>query len=347
MASNFMHDFGGSRLDAYDPQPFMDEDAKDEDEQDERVDLDYEDPAERWRALDATVPTYWDLHDWQDCPVRFIDGKDVGETVAWVRAPGGYPVPIRLDQVGGVVIEVNNRACRRVYYVSDPVVSLVTQPFPWQAVEGFGVDLQAHGFRLLSALPPDGQCSYDFEKMRKAAQNRCLTEMTVLEQAALAQDPQTPTVVDGRLEPRRGGFDPATSPVYGVIKTHMKTYLHPIGMQVLYDLEHGQRTPLFHIQQQNLSVVSWYIRLGKTVRSMPNYGLIRVEVPVDWFEKNGHDHRFVNQLTHLLCWYRCRQQSYGRAAISIHPIVHAEESLGACFRDTKRLISHFCRVFGL
>jgi hypothetical protein len=118
-------------------------------------------------------------------------------------------------------------------------------------------------------------------------------------------------------------------------------------MQVLYALEHGQRTPLFRIVQHNLSVVTWYVRLGNASRSMPNYGLVRVEVPTVWFEAQNHDAQFVNQLTRLLCLYRCRQQSYGRAAISLHPIVRAEESLGACFRHTGRLVSHFCRVFNL
>jgi hypothetical protein len=361
MSSNFIHDFGGCRLGQYDPQPFMDEEAGEEAEQGEKVDLCYEGIApEDWHALDAAVPTNWCPHDWPERPVRFIDGKDVSETVAWVRAPGGYPVPIRLGQIGSVVMDVVDQSCRRAYYTSEPVVSLVTQPFPWEAVESFGVDLQKHGFRLLSALPPLDEsvmppvhrCSYDFEKMRKAAQNRCTDEMTVLEQAAIAQQDQLPTVVDGRLEPRRGGFSSDKSPVYGVIKTHWKTYLHPQGMQVLYTMEHGQRTPLFRIDRHNRSVVTWsvvtwYVRLGKASRSMPNYGLIRVEVPTAWFEAQHYDEQFVNRLTHLLCLYRCRQQSYGRAAISLHPIVRGEESLRACFRHPGRLMSYFCRIFNL
>jgi hypothetical protein len=364
MTSNFIHDFGGCRLDWYDPQPVMEDGANDDDEQGEKVDLSYEGIApEHWQALDAAVPADWQPHDWPERPVRFIDGKDVGDTVAWVRAPGGYPVPIRLGQIGSIVMDVVDQSCRRAYYTSEPVVSLVTQPFPWEAVESFGVDLQKHGFRLLSALPPLDEsvtpavrrCSYDFEKMRKAAQNRCTDEMTVLEQAAIAQLAQIPTVVDGRLEPRRGGFTSDTSPIYGVIKTHQKTYLHPRGMQVLYALEHGQRTPLFRIDRYNRntppvvtwSVVTWYVRLGQASHSMPNYGLIRVEVPTAWFEAQHHDAQFVNRLTRLLCRYRCRQESYGRAAISLHPIVRAEESLGACFRHTGRLVSSFCRIFDL
>lgn len=346
MVSTFLQDFGACRLDRYNPPPQMEEDA-DESAPDEHVDLNYEVPADRWRPLDTTLPSGWDPDSWPERPTRFIDGKDVGETVAWVRAPGGYPVPIRLAQIGSVVMEVADRVCRRAFYVAEPVVSLVTQPFPWDAIEAFALDLQACGLRLLPAVPPDGQCSYDFEKMRKAAQNRSMTEMTVLEQAMLARSSMAPTVVDGRLEPRRRGFDPSTSAVYGVIKTHWKQYLHGPGMQVLYALEHGQRTPLFRLDEHNLSVVTWYVRLGEASLSMPNYGLIRVEVPAAWFEARGRGEDFVRRLTHLLCLYRCRSNSYARAAISLHPIVRAEESLGACFRDGSRLTSHFCNVFKL
>src|SRR5262245_55995305 len=170
MLSNFIHDFGGCRLDWYDPQPVMDDSMNEDDEPGEQVDLSYEGIApEHWQALDATVPADWHPHDWPEHPIRFIDGKDVGETVAWVRAPGGYPVPIRLGQIGSIVMDVVEQSCHRAYYVSEPVVSLVTQPFPWEAVESFGVDLQKHGLRLLSALPPLDtsvtpavrRCSYD------------------------------------------------------------------------------------------------------------------------------------------------------------------------------------------
>ena len=32
---------------------------------------------------------------------------------------------------------------------------MVTDVFPWEEVEGFAADLQAHGGRLLPARPPD------------------------------------------------------------------------------------------------------------------------------------------------------------------------------------------------
>jgi len=199
---------------------------------------------------------------------------------------------------------------------------------------------------LLPAFPPDGVPSYDFEKMRKAAQNRSNDEMGVLEEAALAQRSGVPSVVDGRLEPRQGGFDPGQSPVFGVIKTHYKNYLHSMGMQLLYQLDIGQRTPVFSLPKEKLSVVSWYLRLSGGGMT-PNWGIVRIEVPMQWFEARGRDWDFVDRLSRTIFEYRCRERSYSRAAVSLHPIVRAEESLGALFSPTSVLTNRFYRLVGL
>src|SRR5205807_9777685 len=111
-----------------------------------------------------------------------------------------------------------------------------------------------------------------------AAQNRSNDEMSVLEELALAQYAEIPSVVDGRLEPRVGGFDPEESPVVGVIKKHMKDYLHPRGMQLLYELRIGQRTPVFSLKQRNLDVISWYLRIASGDGNTPDIGYVRIEL---------------------------------------------------------------------
>ena len=56
------------------------------------------------------------------------------------------------------------------------------------------------------------------EPMRKRAQNRSNYEMEVLEEVALCQDTEVPTVVDGRLEPRiNSNKDLQLCPIVGVI----------------------------------------------------------------------------------------------------------------------------------
>ena len=187
--------------------------------------------------------------------------------------------------------------------------------------------------------------------MRKAAQNRSLDEMGVLDEAVLDLVANVPTVVDGRLEPRVGGFDSSCSPVFGVIKTHRETYLHPLGLQILYRLEPGKRSPAFAMRRstsRRLPVVSWYVRLAGGAASMPSWGYVRVEASLKFFEdRQQQDFSVLDRLSQTLYRYRCRQPSYGRAPVSLHPIVRGEASLGALFTPFGVLRSRFYRLNAL
>lgn len=348
---DFLRQYRAQRLDAYDPQPPLYDEPTDGEPAPPGVLRDYElgvDEAS-WDPRKVVVKDSWRPEDWSERPVRFIDGKDVGRTVAWLQAPGGYPIPIRLSEIGGVDIRVEDGICRRDYAVVERVVSMVVDPFPWTEIEAFAVALQRHGFRLLPATPPDNRLSYDFEKMRKAAENRSNTEMAVLEEAVLSREHLIPTVVDGRLEPRSGGFRHDRSPVVGVIKTHRRNYLHARGLQVLYQLDVGERTPLFLLREARPQVVSWYVRLSGEHGLMPNTGIVRIEVARAWFEDRSWPERlaYVGHLSHLLHAYRCRDAAYARAAVSLHPIVRGERLLGALFTPTERLTNRFYHLTNL
>jgi hypothetical protein len=350
MSLSFLHQYGCQRDTSYVDQPplFNAPDSEDESGPEE-ADLNYEIEANEWKALLPRVPDRWKASDWPERPLRFIDGKDAGYTVAWLRAPGGYPIPVRLSEIGSVATELIDGVPRRTFQIVERVVSMVVDPFPWDEVESFAAALQQHGFRLLAAEPPEGKVSYDFESMRKAAQNRSNDEMGVLEEAAISQAALKPTIIDGRLEPRQGGLDQDHSPAVGVVKTHHKNYLHALGMRLLYDLRPGERTPCFGLREQRFPVVSWYLRLSPAGTSTPNWGIIRVEVPLHWFEALGLDEqlRTVSLLCRMLCQYRCRDQDYSRAAVSLHPIVRAEELLGALFTSPNLLTTRFYRLTGL
>lgn len=343
----FLHDFGGHRLAAYDPQPELLDagfDAGSGDADPAEVIWDYEVDADQWTAIPITGKQYCLSDTWAERPRRFVDGKDVGRTIAWLRAPGGYPIPIRLSEIGATSVRVVGGQCRRESEVVERAVSMVADPFPWDRVEAFAAALQGHKFRLLVAKKPDNKLSYDFEVMRKASENRSNTEMGVLEKAMLALAADEPSIVDGRLEPREGGFDQSASPVAGVIKTHWKRYLHAKGMQLLYQLTAGQRTPLFSLPKEKLPVVSWYVRLAGSPAAMPNWGLVRVEVPLKWFGQRTDRSEYANRLSRLLCDYRSRDSSYDRAPVSLHPIVRAEQLLGALFTPGNALVHRFYRL---
>lgn len=348
-ATDFVRVYGGSRLTSYPPQPPLlgEADENEFDEEEKKPDLDYEIHHDDWSPRTVALPSSWRAVDWADRPVRFVDGKDAGETVTSLTSPDGYPVPVRLSEVGGVVVEVRDGICRRTFVQVERVVAMVADVFPWHEVEAFARALQESGMSLLVAHPPGGEPSYDLEKMRKAAQNRSMDEMVGLESAATLLDRTVPTVVDGRLEPRLGGPEAADWPVFGVIKTQWQTYLHPLGMQVLYSLQSGQRTPAFALPDERLPVVTWYVRLDGGPGTMPNWGLVRVEAPLRWFERVGKDWGIVDRLSRTVYEYRCREQSYGRAPVSLHPIVRAEELLGALFLPLGVITTRFYRLAGL
>ncbi|HYE76076.1 MAG TPA: hypothetical protein VEF04_22205, partial [Blastocatellia bacterium] len=253
------------------------------------VNLNLEIPGESWRNRNPLLPVSWRVNDWASHPIRFVDGKDVGQTVACLRGQRDYPVPVRLAEIGGVSMRVVNGELRREYAEVRRVVAMDTVPFPWDEVEAFAEALRDHQLFLLPSTPLAEELSYDFdalEKLTKATRRRTAYEMGLLEELALAQDNNTPTIVDGPLKTHEGGFDATQSPVFGVIKSQRRTYLHPLGQQMLYDLRPGWRTPAFSFQydtsagtevKARLPVVSWYARLAEDDdAAMPSLGIVRI-----------------------------------------------------------------------
>src|SRR6185312_5084995 len=161
-------------------------------------------------------------------------------------------------------------------------------------------------------------------------------EMEVLEELALCQNAETPSLIDGRLG-RMQKADLARYDVIGVIKQQRENYLHPQGWSVLYALEPGQRTPAFQLPSKHLPVVSWYLKLDGAHGAMPNWGIVRVEISVAHFERQRCNFSFLDRVSSALLHLRCRQGSYARAAVSLEPIVRGEESLKSLFSSPSTL----------
>ncbi len=346
---DFLRNYGAQRVRAHVGLPMTFDEGyagQDEEMEEMRVNLSYEMPPQAWAARDihkSQRPGSWAYQ-----PERFIDGKDVGQTVAWLRSPQGYPVPVRLSQIGAVVMRNENGLLRREFVIVEQVVSLAVDFFPWDEIEDFAIALNEEHFRLLICQPIRNGWSFDFERMRRATQNRSMDEMTRLEKQALVRFGDVPTLVDGRLKPRAGAIDQETTPVIGMIKTLKYVPLHPEGWQVFYDLRPGERTPAFIMQEQHISVVTWYVRIAGGNGELPNWGIVRLEIPLKFFENElggAWDH--LDRYSQTICEYRCRDQQYSRAPVSIHPIQRAEESLGALFTQSECLINHFYRLANL
>lgn len=345
MGFEFLKNNGARRVRHYQPQPFLLEDGITQASTDEEQrNLDYELAHDQWHPatiVDQELPA-----DWLGSPLRFIDGKDVGRTAAWLQTRKGHPIPVRVAEIGAVVIEKKQGELRRVFDTVERVVSMIIDQFPWDEVESFAIALREQDFRLLPCTPAAGP-SYSFEEMRRATQNRTQNEMGRLEKQVLAMCDTLPTLVDGRLDPRAGAFDQRLSPVVGMIKTHSRNYLHPAGLRLLYEMQAGQRTPAFHIQGK-LDLVSWYVRLNGLQGEMPDWGVVRLEITRQFFEQTvNKDFSYLDCLSRVVYDYRCRDTHYGRAPISIYPIQRAEESLGSLFSSQDTLIQRFYRLTNL
>jgi len=360
-ALNFLREYGAHRVGGYGDAPQLiaggapggpDSDKpSDETNEGERLELGYESDKPLWKPISvrrtAAPPSDWPLR-----PVRFVDGKDVGRVVAWLKSPGeNLPVPLRLAQIGAVALRCccgaagsdNGGAClrcetRRV----ERVVTFMADLFPWHEVEGFTAALQAHGFRLLICRSPaEGENPFEFERLRARAHSRTINEMFGLERDAMAFSSGVPTVIDGSLQTKSGAFAP-TDPATGVVKTHTNIDLHPRGWQVVQDLGPGERTPAFGRDVEDLRFVSWYLRLGPGARELPSQAIVRVEISRAFFENvAGGDPVYLNQLSRCLCDGRCRDGGYQRAAVTLHPIQRAEDALRARFAAQDTLASHF------
>jgi len=311
-----------------------------EQQEQERVEMSYEKAVGRWKPIEVCNGALSTVQ--MHCPKLFIDGKDVGRTVAWLQTAEGFPISVRLSEIGAVLMSHSNRRLQREWHIVERVVSMVVEPFPWDEVESFAAALQAEGFRLLPCQKPKGRLTYDFQEMRKATQNRSMDEMIRLEKQALVRAGQVPVLVDGRLDPRRGGFDEANTPVVGMIKGHHRNYLHDEGWCTYYNLEMGQRTPAFLLEQKNITVVSWYLRLDGTAGTMPGWGIVRLEIPEKFFRQQlQHDWSYIDALSRMICEYRCKDKSYERASVSLYPIQRAEEVLGATMTGGDQIVSRF------
>ncbi len=369
MPFEFLHQHGAKRMRDYQSQPMMlspDEvngaTLDSEEEHDlgasgkaRKIDLSFEEAPEKWRPIRVSTCGEWqDFEEWPLRPQRFIDGKDVGRTVAWLKTPEGYPVPLRLSIIGAISMRNDGGRLTREWQDVQRVLTMAVDCFPNGNATEFADDLASARDQIrLRAVPcPAEGLGFDFERNSDRTRSESRKQMNELEKQALRFDEHTPTLVDGRLDSHNGAFSPELSPVLALIKSHHVEYFagNMDCWRTLYTLEPGERTPAFVLQKQTTSfdIVSWYLRLCGTNGEMPNWGVVRLEVAKPFFDSLGEEGRVaLDGWSRLICEYRCRDNSYGRSAVSIHPIVRAEQSLGEVFTSLDTLVHRFYRLTGL
>jgi hypothetical protein len=326
-------------------------------EVDELVDRTREVEPEKWVPL---TPSEQPVRE-GEFPTRFVDGCITGEAVTWLRNPThGWPVSVYLAEVGGVAMALEGRTLQREFFGLERVISFGVDAFPWDEIESFSVaianlpDLKA---RLLpTQLPAEDDNWFDYEVWRKKASDRAHYEMQNWETIAIEADRERATLLDGPLSSRAARISSDRKGLLiAVIKTHARNYLHDQGWRTLLDLRPGQRTPFFQIRPTKerrgatFPVATWYLKLAGS--DMPNWGIVRVEVPWEQFVHlwpTTHDQTgFVHRLSRWLIDARCRQESYQRMPVSLEPIVRAEESLKSLLTPFGVLKNRFLRHAGL
>src|SRR3990172_13158027 len=131
MGLDFITYYGGHRLEGENPLPEKWSDVSEEDgEEREEIDLGIERKSSAWEIIVIEKIDDWQPRRFTDYPIRFVDGKDSGQTIAWIRSPEGYPIPVRLSQIGGVVIKLINGELRRESEIVERVVSMPVDFFP-------------------------------------------------------------------------------------------------------------------------------------------------------------------------------------------------------------------------
>jgi hypothetical protein len=310
---------------------------------------DYEFEEPNWETLDI-APTC--SLDWEWRPRRFIDGRDMGRVIAWLEDPEGYPIPLRLSQVGAAALRAipePNGQFRLTVERREvmQIVTLAADPFSWRDIEAFAAVLQARGYRMVIVDHPkaiEDRC--DFSGLATSARVHTMRTMSALETQMLAATAGIPTIVDGMLDQKIRQRQ-QREPLAGVIKTHTRIPLHPLGMQVLARLQPFQRTPVYERILTDIPYVTWYLRLGQNSGD-PQQRVVRVELCREFFEDViDKDFRYVDQLSRCLCDSRTHDRDYKRNAITLYPIQRTEEVIRAVFYGQDALENRFCQTMGI
>jgi len=304
-----------------------------------RVDLDYERPRRQWAPIDPGEPC-------DDLPVRFIDGSIVSR-LAGALVVEGRQRPLIAATIAAAALELRGRTLTRLPgAITRTLVAVYQDDIEPEALDHAARVLREHGISLLLREMDSGP--RDFDTMRLSTRNRAMDEMEACEREVLLQSRETPTLVDGLLERRLVRVPDRSLPAVGLVKQHAATYLPPDLQEMLYTLRPGQRTPAFAMEIDDVPLANTYVRLSAQPGASPSYGVVRVTAPVQYLEqRHGGEARwrYLSALAGHLHRLRHRDEAYGRAGISIEPIVRVEEHLKAIRPSIDQVIARLHRLF--
>lgn len=336
MASALVNAFARYRARRLNDYPFLPIFPGDELEDDEvapeegEVERDYELALDCWRAIPSLLPG-------PDVPQRFIDGTIIARTVAVLTDSQGRERPLLMAIIGAAALELEGMDLvrRQLDFEVETVLAIIAKGMRRDDLDLISDELKNLGMRLLEL--PARSLSSDFELARTHTFDGARDEMLEAERRLVVNNLDRPVIVDGVLEDRLEGLDTWDVPVVGVVKRllRIRHHLHQAGMNLVYTLRPGERTPAIILQTHPRRyvfrpVVTWFLRLHGGEGVAPSWGVVRVSIPQDYFEGTlGADFDAISRLSGWVYALRCRDRSYQRMPVSLEPIVRVEEHLRA------------------
>lgn len=297
------------------------------------LDLTFEQEAESWAPISCNQA---DLDDAR-LPQWFLDGSVTSlEIAGGARDALGYPRVIRAGQMGvGATCANPSVANRKMFW---RFVALNAVGYSVFEIEPLRQDLNAAEIpQDLVAWQPEGE-EIDLTSVRSSVRVAARDEMLDRERM-LVMSLQEAVYVDGRFTDHA---DPSTPfLVVGIIKSQRARFLSGRPLQVLYELEVGQRTPGFLIlssgrRWRDMRIVTFYVRLTSPALVGPGGGLVRVEMSEHYFVNTAQcDFALCDRISSHLCGLRTQDATYSRGAVTLEPIRQIERELHLIFRDTK------------
>lgn len=288
-------------------------------------------------------------------PRRFVDGSIGSRTVASFTVDG-LPRPAVLATVGAMALtlEPSSRILRREAggVRCETVLCILSNGLSAASLDQLADGLSLLEIGLVATASQD--VDVDFEVLRRRCFDFAKRRMEAAERAVLLEDPGTPAAVDGLLERRLTTASSQRMPAYGVVKRQLRRYLPDALVPVLYGLDAGERTPAFLLATEHGEFISWYVRLtansfsARGIGAGPSHGIVRLSVARGYAEERFRNpaERFaeISAVSGAMVALRHRQRSYGRAAVSLEPIVRVEDELHAVMPDIAQTTARLHRA---
>lgn len=303
--------------------------------------LSYELPLDEWKPIAASGQPSAPI-------VRFVDGS-LATTTAGSIVVDGLRRPVLVSTVGAAELFLDDRVLRRpeAGYKILVTASFISNGVPIRLLDALREELHALGIELIDF--ETSEMTANFDTLKSRTWNLLREEMEGLEKEIVLSRPDVSTLADGLLDRRLTTAETLARPVAGMVKRNLRQYLPDGLLPCLYQLEPGQRSPVFGIRTQGAELVSWYVKVAGAIVG-PGSGLIRLAYTRDYLESSfSGEARFdeVSAISNQLCSLRCREESYARYLVSLEPIVRLEDQLHALLpgveRFATRLRNHLWR----